>query len=47
MNFFNNMHSSESPGLSLPTTPNSFDASFDARLHALDDQHKHPLPSYL
>jgi hypothetical protein len=34
MDFFNSMHSSESPGSSLPTTPNSFDTSFDARLPA-------------
>jgi hypothetical protein len=32
--FFNSMPSSESPGSSLPTTPNSFDTSFDTRLPA-------------
>jgi hypothetical protein len=34
MDLFNSTHSSESPGSSLPTTPNSFDTSFDARLPA-------------
>ena len=32
MDLFNSTQSSESPGSSLPTTPNSFDTSFDARL---------------
>ena len=34
MDLFNSTHSSDSPGSSLPTTPNCFDTSFDARLPA-------------